>query len=136
MLAGAKAASASPCERRFRLPRSARLRRRAEFQRVYEKGIRAGGRYLVVFALPRDESDTVGHRLGVTASRRVGHAVERTRCKRRLRELFRTHVRAYDGLDVDIVINARRGLAGAPWSELEREYRNAVTRLRDRLSSC
>lgn len=135
MLAGAKAASASPCERGFRLPRSARLRRRAEFQKVYERGFRAGGRHMVVFALSRDEPEFAGPRLGVTASRRVGHAVERARCKRRLRELFRLHIRVCGGLDVDIVINARRGLGAAPWSELEREYRRAVKRLRDQLSS-
>lgn len=136
MLAGEKAASASPCERGFRVSRNARLRCRAEFQRVYKHGIRAGGRYLVVFALPRDEADAVGLRLGVTASKRVGNAVERNRCKRRLRELFRTRTGSCGGLDVDVVINARRGLAVAPWPELEREYRHAVTQLRDRLSSC
>ncbi len=90
---------------------------------------------MVVFALPRDEADAVGPRLGVTASKRVGNAVERNRCKRRLRELFRTHVHACGGLDVDVVINARRGLAAAPWPELEREYRHVVRQLRDRLSS-
>ena len=135
MLAGAKAASASPCDRRLRLQRTARLRRRAEYQRVYDKGIRAGGRFLVVFALRRDAIDAAGPRLGVTASRRVGHAVHRNRSKRRIRELFRTNIGALCGCDVDIVVNARRGLAVAPWSELENDYRCTVKRLRDRLGS-
>jgi len=88
---------------------------------------------MVVFALERQDSDVVGARLGVTASRRVGNAVVRGRCKRRMRELFRTEDRLFAGHEVDIVINARRGCAAAPWSALVREYRRHVTILTDRL---
>ncbi len=48
------------------------------------------GRHVVVF-LMRAENDE--GRFGVTASRRVGGAVVRSRCKRRLRELYRFHRR-------------------------------------------
>ena len=134
MPVGARAASVSPCERRLRLPRSARLRRRDEFQRVYSQGIRAAGRYLVVFALERDRSRPGGLvRVGVTASRRVGNAVVRARAKRRMRELFRTEGRMLSGRDVDMVINARRGCAAVPWPDLVREYRRLVTNLTERL---
>ena len=134
MLAGGKAASASPCERRLRLPRSERLRRRIEFQRAYEHGIRASGRYMVVFVWVRAAGGPVGRRLGVTASRRVGNAVVRARSKRRLRELVRLDERGFVGRDVDVVINARRGCADAPWDELERDYRRCVEKLTERLA--
>jgi len=134
MLAGGKAASASPCERRLRLPRSERLRRRIEFQRAYEHGIRASGRYMVVFVWVRVAGGPVGRRLGVTASRRIGNAVVRARSKRRLRELVRLDERGFAGRDVDVVINARRGCADAPWDELERDYRRCVEKLTERLA--
>jgi ribonuclease P protein component len=134
MLAGGKGASASPCERRLRLPRRERLRRRIEFQRAYEHGIRASGRYMVVFVWTRAAGGAVGRRLGVTASRRIGNAVVRARAKRRLRELVRTDERGFVGRDVDLVINARRGCADAPWDELQRDYRRCVERLTERLA--
>jgi ribonuclease P protein component len=134
MLAGGKAASACPCERRLRLPRSARLGRRIEFQRAYEHGIRASGRYMVVFVWTRAAGGPAGRRLGVTASRRIGNAVVRARAKRRLRELFRLDESGFVGRDVDVVVNARRGCADAPWDELERDYRRLVDRLTERLA--
>jgi ribonuclease P protein component len=90
---------------------------------------------MVVFALEREHADRVGPRLGITASRRVGNAVVRARSKRRIRELFRTNVGVSGGRDVDLVVNARRGLAAASWPELEQEFRRTVKRLRDRLAS-
>ena len=133
MLGVGRAASACPCERRLRLPRSERLRRRGEFQRAYERGIRASGRFMVVFAWARPEGGPIGRRLGVTASRRIGNAVIRARAKRRLRELARLDPGGLGGRDVDLVINARRGCADAPWDELQRDYRRCVERLRERL---
>ena len=135
MLAGARAASASRCEQRLRLPRSVRLRRRAEFQRVYEQGFRAGGRFIVVFVRQREGGVSSGVRFGVAASRRVGNAVVRNRCKRRLRELFRTDASVFEGCRVDVVINARHGCGDARWSELQREYRRCVSKLMERLAS-
>lgn len=134
MLAGGKVASVSPCERRLRLPRSERLRRRVEFQRAYEHGIRASGRFMVVFAWTRAEGGPTGRRLGVTASRRIGNAVVRARAKRRLRELYRLDPEGFAGRDVDVVINARRGCGDAPWGELQRDYRRCVERLTERLA--
>ena len=54
----------------------------------------------------------------------------RNRCKRRLRVLARSRLPAR-GLDV--VINARRGLADARWEELESEFERCVRRVVSRL---
>lgn len=89
---------------------------------------------MVVFAWARPEGGPVGRRLGVTASRRIGNAVIRARAKRRLRELARLDQGGLAGRDVDLVVNARRGCADAPWDELQRDYRRCVERLTERLA--
>jgi len=89
---------------------------------------------MVVFARQRDDGDSAAVRLGVTASRRVGNAVMRNRCKRRMRELFRAVAAAFDGLRVDVVINARHGCGEARWSELQGEYRRCILKLTTRLA--
>ena len=88
---------------------------------------------MVVFVRKRREEEPTGRRLGVTASRRVGNAVRRARCRRRLRELFRTDPASFADDNVDVVINARRSCADAPWSELQRDYRQCMERLMARL---
>ena len=90
---------------------------------------------MVGFARLRGEGDGAGRRLGVTASRRIGKAVTRARAKRRLRELFRTNPKAFAEGDVDVVINARRGCADAPFNEIERDFARCVEKLTGRLAA-
>src|SRR5436190_14649 len=51
----------------FRLPKAERLRKPAEFRRVYANGKRFEGRFMTVFIAP---SETPFQRLGITASRK------------------------------------------------------------------
>jgi ribonuclease P protein component len=70
-------------------PRRRRLSRSAEFERVYRQGRSKGNRFLVLYAFPREAPyRDEGPRLGLSVSRRVGGAVDRTRVKRVLREAF------------------------------------------------
>jgi ribonuclease P protein component len=68
-------------------PRRRRLSRSGEFDRVYRDGSSSATRFLVLYAFPRKE-DGDDVRLGVSAGRKVGGAVERNRVKRALREAF------------------------------------------------
>lgn len=105
-----------------RFPRSGRIHRRPEFQHVYDGGRKVHGRFMTMFVLPNELGAS---RLGVSATRRLGRAVIRSRAKRRLRELFRTS--PAPGA-VDLVIVPRRELVDARWPELQDEYRELLRR--------
>src|SRR5215213_3462069 len=84
-----------------------RLSRSAEFERVYRQGRSKANRFLVLYAFPRGEDDPAdGPRLGLSVSRKVGGAVERTRVKRALREAFWAESDRL-GQDADYVVVAR-----------------------------
>lgn len=88
------------------LPRTARLRKRRQFQRAYAEGRKTVTGVFVLFARP----NTVGIvRLGVTATKKLGNAVVRNRAKRLVREAFRG---CRDTLPAahDYVVVARPGL--------------------------
>ena len=110
-----------------------RLSRSAEFERVYKQGRSKANRHLVLYAFPRgEESADDGPRLGVSVSRKVGGAVDRTKVKRALREAFWAEAERLPD-DSDYVIVARpdsRDLverAGTPG--IQRELSELVTAL-------
>ncbi|MHB8974362.1 MAG: ribonuclease P protein component [Pirellulaceae bacterium] len=92
-------------EHRFRFRPTDRVRRQADFDRVYQQNFYAADSQLVVHGCDNGLSHT---RLGLSISRRVGNAVLRNRWKRIVREAFRT---LCDELPVglDLVVRPRRG---------------------------
>ena len=102
---------------RLAFGRDRRLPNRADFQRVYENGQKAGGRYATVFCLRREQTEggeaDLPWRLGITASRKAARrAIDRNRGRRLLREYFRLH-QARIASGWDIVANMKPGLARA-----------------------
>jgi ribonuclease P protein component len=89
-------------------PKRGRLSRSAEFERVYRQGRSVGNRFLVLYAFPRAADVTAAHgpRLGLSVSRKVGGAVDRSRVKRLLREAFAGEVERVPA-DYDVVVVAR-----------------------------
>ena len=88
-----------------------RLSRSGDFDRVYREGHSHGNRFFVMYAFPRpaeEEADEI--RLGVSASRKVGGAVERNAVKRAVKEAFWA-LDAASGSH-DFVIVARQDAAG------------------------
>jgi ribonuclease P protein component len=103
-----------------------RLSRSGDFDRVYRGGRSHSNRYFVLYAFPREggeaassepsldlqaEGEPMGLRLGLSVSRKVGGAVERSAVKRAIREAFWA---LSDRLptEFDFVIVARHDAAG------------------------
>jgi ribonuclease P protein component len=99
-----------------------RIRRRAEFQAIYERGTRIHGRFATVFVLPNQRA--VG-RLGIAATKKLGGAVQRNRAKRLIREVFRRN-NIVPGFDV--VVIPKRELLDATLTVLETDYRKTIER--------
>ena len=88
-----------------------RLSRSGDFDRVYRDGRSQSNRFLVLYSFPRGEASEEGIRLGVSVSRKVGGATERSAVKRALREAFWELEPALPS-DHDFVVVARPDVAG------------------------
>ena len=112
-----------------RFSKAQRVRRRAEFQQVFEKGTRLHSRYFTLLLLPNGRSFP---RLGIVASRKIGNAVQRNRAKRLIREMFRQRP-DHAGAGVDAVVIPRRDVIGTPYPDLTQDFRSAWRRGTERV---
>ena len=93
---------AHPADERF--PKSARLRKRAEYLSVQGHGRKVQTRAFVGLALEREDGRV---RLGITTTRRLGGAVVRNRARRLVREAFRRGILAVPpGTDLVVIPKA------------------------------
>ena len=89
------------------------LKENYEFRRMYQRGKSAVSGSMVVYC----RKNRLGHnRLGLTASTKLGHAVVRNRCRRRLREVYRLNSPALRQ-GYDLILVARGRTVSAPWKE-------------------
>lgn len=119
----------------FGLPKEARLLKRAEFLRVYERGARIEGRFMTVFFMP---SETGRHRVGITATKKgIGKAHDRFRAKRLLRESFRLSRLELDTLEAkyDWVLNARRSILRVKLEKPLAEFKEIVAKVAARTAT-
>lgn len=114
-------------------PAELRLRRHAEFQRVYNVTRKQHGKQMSFFAARREvvPGEYAGPRIGLTVGRVMGKAHVRNRIKRRLREAVRAEQAALKGLPLDVVLHPRRTVETLPFDQLRAEvaevFRRAVS---------
>ncbi len=76
-----------------------RVKKQADFQRIFQKGKRAFSPSLTVLYRPAKERS-----FGISVGKRHGKAVQRNRIKRLLREAFRLHCDEIDGVYALVIL--------------------------------
>ena len=110
--------------------RASRLRARKIFLDVYERGHRMHTAYFVLFAL---KGATPRSRLGITATKKFGHAVARNRIKRVIREIFRKSQSTAP--PVDLVVNVKMAAREQSYDRLEADLTSRLRELHRRLGA-
>ncbi len=107
--------------------RANRVRKRAEFLDIQSGGVRVNGDCLVFVIKRRAAGSPL--RLGITASRKIGNSVQRSRARRLIREGFRAVFNDLPGA-LDIVVIVRRPLGERKMGALLEEWQRALPRIR------
>ena len=94
------------------------VKQNSDFRRIYRRGRSAVSGGVVVYCLKNRQGMS---RLGVTVSTKLGHAVVRNRCRRRLREVYRLHTPELKQ-GYDIILVARVRTAHASWPEIQKQF--------------
>jgi ribonuclease P protein component len=104
-------------------PAPGRLTKRAEFKAA-ASGRRFHTERMTVQGRLRD--DDRGLRVGLTVTRKVGHATERNRIRRRLRAAVRDAAQGRLDADADIVVIGRRDILAADYHMLVADLERAL----------
>ena len=133
---GASNQSVNPQRGDARFPRSVRLLRHADFERVYKQGRRHFSSSMTVFYWQRQDltGTNAGLRVGFTVGRALGGAVQRNRMKRRLREAVRL-TRPATQLPADVVINPKKIVLTADFDTILNEVRRAFVVIEQKLAA-
>lgn len=99
-----------------------RLRKHADYQRVYKTGRKQFAKQVAYFHSLRGETSEpiAGPRVGLTVPKALGKAVDRNRIKRRMREVVRKALPLLTA-PVDVVLHPRRSVIELDFKVLERE---------------
>lgn len=103
---------------------SSRLRKHADFQRVYAGGKKRRSTSMSWFMA--SQSQPAAPRVGLTVGKVLGKAHERNRIKRRLREVLRRHVEMLPA-GCDLVLHPHRSVLTIEFSKLDAEIVRILT---------
>jgi len=111
--------------------RIGRLKRRADFLRVAGLRRRCAAPGLILQAAPNPDGACVAGmlRVGFTASRKIGGAVERNRARRRLKAAVTAIMPGHAEAGIDYVVIGRQGTLTRAFADLTRDLETALRRL-------
>ncbi len=117
--------------------RDTRLRKHAEYQRVYQASRKQFSGAMTWFAARREDSgvrtEVTGPRVGLTVGKVLGKAVDRNRIKRRMRAAVRANLGELPA-GVDVILHPKRLVRDAEFgklqSEVQRIFRQAAAQVR------
>ena len=115
-----------------RFPSRSRVRKRVEFLRIQDGGLRVSTSRFVLILSASAAAYASEPRLGITASRRVGNAVVRSRAKRLIREAFRA-TRELWPAGVDLVVIVKRATGDSKLDSVIAEFVAAKPQIEKRV---
>jgi ribonuclease P protein component len=107
------------------------LRKHADYQRVYKSSRKQFSASMTYFFAPQPQVETSAvdsPRVGLTAGRVLGNAVERNRIKRRMREAVRRNLHLLPQR-TDVVLHPRRSVLEINFHELSREVEKIFSKI-------
>ena len=119
-------------EHNFGFPPQLRLKKPAEYKKVFAKPVKSSDTYFTLLAIKNDFDHP---RLGLAiAKKNIRKAVHRNMIKRTVRENFRIQQQGLG--NIDIVVLARREAVDAPLELLRKSLEKHWLRLVFRCASC
>ncbi|MCH4166424.1 MAG: ribonuclease P protein component [Megasphaera sp.] len=101
----------------YELKKEKRLCKNREYQIVYRHGKSVVNRLAVLYVLPKSPGQPT--RIGFVTGKKIGCAVERNRCRRLMKEVYRLHQHELaDGMD--LVLIGRSSLKHADYEQAEK----------------
>jgi ribonuclease P protein component len=103
-----------------------RLRKHADYQRVYKASRKQFSKQMAFFYTLRTGAELTTPRVGLTVGKVMGKAVDRNRIKRRMREAVRHNITLLTA-PVDVILHPRRSVIDMEFAALDREVRQVFT---------
>ena len=119
-------------EQNFNFPSELRLKKPAEYKKVFAKPVKSSDTYFTLLAIKNDFDHP---RLGLAiAKKNIRKAVHRNVIKRAVRENFRIQQESLG--NIDVVVLARREAVDAPQELLRKSLEKHWLRLASRCATC